>query len=55
MDARRGHYAHSTDRADRSDWQPLAEHLHGVAELAAIGVGKTLPRLEGRGGAGDAG
>ena len=29
------YYAHSTSRADRSDWQLLADHLHNVAELAA--------------------
>ena len=29
------HYAHSTSRADRSDWQPLVDHLANVAELAA--------------------
>ncbi|CEJ15582.1 HD domain protein [bacterium YEK0313] len=28
------HYAHSTSRADRSDWQPLPDHLHKVAALA---------------------
>ena len=28
------HYAHSTSRADRSDWQPLRDHLHNVAALA---------------------
>lgn len=27
-------YAHSTDSQDKSDWQPLAEHLEGVARLA---------------------
>lgn len=27
-------YAHSTDSPDKSDWQPLAEHLEGVARLA---------------------
>jgi len=27
-------YAHSTDNPDKSDWQPLEEHLQGVAELA---------------------
>lgn len=29
------HYAHSTDRADHSDWQTLADHLHAVADLAS--------------------
>lgn len=29
------YYAHSTQRTDRSDWQSLPDHLHGVAELAA--------------------
>ncbi len=29
------YYAHSTDRTDKSDWQPLAEHLKNVAERAA--------------------
>lgn len=28
-------FAHSTHREDRSDWQPLAEHLQNVATLAA--------------------
>jgi CRISPR-associated endonuclease/helicase Cas3 len=28
------YYAHSTDSTDKSDWQPLAEHLEGVASLA---------------------
>jgi CRISPR-associated endonuclease/helicase Cas3 len=27
-------FAHSTDNPDRSDWQPLPEHLHEVAKLA---------------------
>lgn len=27
-------YAHSTDSQDKSDWQPLAEHLEGVARLS---------------------
>ncbi|PNU21070.1 CRISPR-associated helicase/endonuclease Cas3 [Geothermobacter hydrogeniphilus] len=27
-------YAHSTDSPDKEDWQPLEEHLRGVAELA---------------------
>ncbi len=27
-------YAHSTDNPDKSDWQPLEEHLEGVATLA---------------------
>jgi CRISPR-associated endonuclease/helicase Cas3 len=28
------HYAHSTEREDRSDWQSLADHHRAVAELA---------------------
>ena len=28
------YYAHSTDSPDKSGWQPLAEHLKGVAHLA---------------------
>lgn len=28
------HYAHSTEREDRSDWQSLPDHLRAVAELA---------------------
>ncbi|MDR2881847.1 MAG: CRISPR-associated endonuclease Cas3'' [Azoarcus sp.] len=28
-------YAHSTDRSDRSDWQPLNSHLTSVAKLAS--------------------
>lgn len=35
----RMHYAHSTERLDRSDWQPLAEHLRDVAKLAAAFAG----------------
>jgi CRISPR-associated endonuclease/helicase Cas3 len=27
-------YAHSTDNPDKSDWQPLSDHLEGVAKLA---------------------
>lgn len=27
-------YAHSTDNPDKSDWQPLDDHLQGVAKLA---------------------
>jgi CRISPR-associated endonuclease/helicase Cas3 len=27
-------YAHSTDSPDKSDWQPLADHLENVARLA---------------------
>lgn len=30
----RSFYAHSTPRPDRSDWQPLAEHLQAVGKLA---------------------
>lgn len=29
-----GFYAHSTDKADQADWQPLNEHLFNVGELA---------------------
>ena len=28
-------YAHSTDSENKSDWQPLEEHLKNVAEMAA--------------------
>ena len=28
------YYAHSTPNPDRSDWQPLGEHLLAVAKLA---------------------
>lgn len=28
-------FAHSTEKADQSDWQPLAEHLKAVGRLAA--------------------
>ncbi|WP_093387227.1 CRISPR-associated helicase/endonuclease Cas3 [Rugamonas rubra] len=28
-------YAHSTDQADKSDWQPLSEHLQAVGDMAA--------------------
>ena len=35
MDSERAHFAHSTSRPDRADWQPLREHLHHVADLAA--------------------
>jgi CRISPR-associated endonuclease/helicase Cas3 len=27
-------YAHSTNKKDRSDWQPLSGHLHGVSKIA---------------------
>lgn len=30
------YYAHSTNRTDRSDWQPLADHLRAVANLSAL-------------------
>lgn len=33
-------FAHSTPRESRVDWQPLAEHLNAVAQLA-----KKKPRL----------
>ncbi|MDY9926762.1 CRISPR-associated helicase Cas3' [Methanosarcina sp.] len=29
------YYAHSTDRQDKSDWQPLKEHLENVANIAS--------------------
>ncbi len=35
MAAYGGWFAHSGNRADRSDWQPLSEHLTAVAQLAA--------------------
>ena len=28
------YYAHSSELPDKSTWQPLEEHLRGVAELA---------------------
>ena len=28
------YYAHSTERQDKADWQPLAEHLHNVGKLS---------------------
>jgi CRISPR-associated endonuclease/helicase Cas3/CRISPR-associated endonuclease Cas3-HD len=28
------YYAHSTDRQDKSDWQPLKDHLEDVADIA---------------------
>jgi CRISPR-associated endonuclease/helicase Cas3 len=39
------HYAHSTQAADRADWQVLIDHLREVARLAAergdkFGAGK---------------
>ena len=30
------YYAHSSDAADKSDWQTLSEHLIGVAEKAMV-------------------
>ena len=30
----RTYYAHSTEKADKSDWQPLSDHLLNVAKLA---------------------
>ncbi|WCM87515.1 hypothetical protein [Acidovorax sp. NCPPB 3576] len=39
-------YAHSTDSADQSDWQPLPDHLHavgrGAGEFAAVFGGQAL-------------
>lgn len=29
------YFAHSTDRTDQTDWQPLSDHLQGVADGAA--------------------
>lgn len=29
------YYAHSTESADKADWQPLEEHLNNVADLSA--------------------
>lgn len=44
-------FAHSTQRDDRSDWQPLAEHLQNVAmlaaERAAVFGASELARVEG--------
>lgn len=44
-------YAHSTDSQDKSDWQPLAKHLEGVArlseEFAAIFGGEDWGRFAG--------
>lgn len=45
-------YAHSTERSDQSDWQPLNEHLFNVGELAqnfasAFGAGE-LAMVAGR-------
>ena len=34
MSPRSGHYAHSTSRPERADWQPLCAHLRLVADLA---------------------
>lgn len=33
--AKISYFAHSTDRADRSDWQPLQRHLHEVGKRSA--------------------
>ena len=39
-------YAHSTDRDDRLDWQPLREHLEGVAKLAKkLAIATGVPSL----------
>ena len=47
----RAFYAHSTTRPDKSDWQPLREHLETVAEIAADKAsafsGQTLAHLAG--------
>jgi len=32
--ALRSYYAHSTEKKDKSDWQPLSEHLQNVGNLA---------------------
>lgn len=29
------YYAHSTDKQDKSDWQPLKDHLENVADIAS--------------------
>jgi CRISPR-associated endonuclease/helicase Cas3 len=34
LERERRYFAHSTDRPDRADWQPLHDHLHRVAALA---------------------
>lgn len=34
LGVRQMHYAHSTEREDRADWQSLVDHLRAVAELA---------------------
>jgi hypothetical protein len=34
LDQERRHFAHSTSRPDRADWQLPREHLQNVAELA---------------------
>jgi CRISPR-associated endonuclease/helicase Cas3 len=45
-------YAHSTSRADRSDWQALSDHLIGTGERAARHAaafgGQVLARISGR-------
>jgi len=33
-------YAHSTDNPDKSDWQPLEDHLQGVADVCRTLTGK---------------
>ncbi|TAL16521.1 CRISPR-associated endonuclease Cas3'' [bacterium] len=33
-------FAHSTDRPDKSDWQPLEKHLSNVADMASVFAGK---------------
>lgn len=44
-------YAHSTQRMDKANWQPLREHLIGVGNLAAQFAtpfgGDVLARLAG--------
>jgi len=50
-DHTRAFYAHSTPNPDKSDWQPLREHLEAVAEIAARNAsafsGDTLAHLAG--------
>jgi hypothetical protein len=57
MESRTRHYAHSTERQDRSDWQPFVEHLEGVAKLGMFAWNGSPPqvRLSRTGEVGDAG
>lgn len=42
------YYAHSTEKTDKSDWQPLDEHLHNVGKLSEQFAAAFMAGLWGR-------